>query len=135
MRHSNPIILLLKDCFGVFSLIAKVYNKLKSTYSQWAATPANKPPMVWASIALEISFLYPKESSIAVCVERNPLQHIPIAVHTAMALPFTKPSSINLGIRLKAAPTAPRDVIGNATNSVCSNPNNHSKTTLIFPAK
>lgn len=91
--------------------------------------------MVWASIALDISFLYPNESSIAVCVERNPLQHIPIAVHTAMAFPFTNPSSMNLGIRLKAAPTAPRDVMGNATNSVCSNPNSHSKTTFILPAR
>lgn len=41
-----------------------------STKAQCANTPATSPPTVCERIALEVKFLYPKESSIAVCVLR-----------------------------------------------------------------
>ena len=86
--------------------------RLIRTKAQCATIPATNPPIVWARMAFEMSFLYPNESNIAVCVERNPLQHIPIAVQTAIAFPSINPSAANFGIRLKAAPTAPSEVIG-----------------------
>lgn len=91
--------------------------RLIRTKAQCATIPATNPPIVWARMAFEMSFLYPKESNIAVCVERNPLQHIPIAVQTAIAFPSINPSAANFGIRPKAAPTAPSEVIGKDTNS------------------
>ena len=72
------------------------------------------PPIVCAIIAFEVSFLNPSVSSMAVCVLRNPLQHIPIAVKTAIAFPSIHPASMKLGISPKAAPTAPRAVMGKA---------------------
>ena len=75
---------------------------------------ATMPPMVWAMIAFDVSLRYPKVSSIAVWVLRYPLQHIPIAVNTAIAFPSIHPADMKLGTRPKAAPTAPRAVIGNA---------------------
>lgn len=74
------------------------------------------------------------ESSMAVCVLRNPLQHIPMAVNTAMALPSIHPWVMKPGIRLRAAPTAPRAVIGKATRCGSWNPNSHSNTKSILLA-
>ena len=66
------------------------------------------------------------------CVERKPLQHMPIAVNTAMALPSIQPCDMKLGTRLKAAPTAPRAVIGKAIRLGLVKPNNHLNTKSIF---
>ena len=63
---------------------------------------------------------------------KNPLQHIPIPVNTAIALPSINPSSWNLGTRLNAAPTAPKDAIGTATHLGLVNPNNQANTKLII---
>lgn len=60
---------------------------------------------------------------MAVCVLRYPLQHIPIAVNTAISLPVIIPCAKNVFTTDKAAPTAPSDVIGNAINSGFSKPN------------
>ena len=54
---------------------------------------------------------------MAVWVLKKPLQHMPMAVKTAMALPLSKPKAWNLGIRPKAAPTAPKDVMGKDNSS------------------
>ena len=82
-------------------------------------------------MALEVRLRYPNESSMAVCVLKNPLQHIPMAVNTAMALPFRRPSAMKRGMRPKAAPTAPSDVIGKANSSGFLKPKSHSKMKFL----
>ena len=82
--------------------------------TQWATIAATSPPIVCEIIAFEVSSRYPRESSMAVCVLKKPLQHMPIAVNTAMALPSTHPLATKLGTKLNAAPTAPNAVMGKA---------------------
>ena len=53
---------------------------------------------------------------------RYPLQHMPIAVKTAISLPEISPSPSIFGTRLMAAPTAPKAVIGKAIASLDVNP-------------
>ena len=55
---------------------------------------------------------------------------MPIAVKTATALSFIIPFEVNSGIRLRAAPTAPNAVMGNAISSGVLKPNNHSNAKL-----
>ena len=55
-------------------------------------------------MALEVRLRYPNESSMAVCVLKNPLQHIPMAVNTAMALPFRRPSAKQWIIKHRLSP-------------------------------
>ena len=71
-------------------------------------------------------------SIIPTWVLKYPLQHIPIAVNTAISLGVIIPSVINWGTKLIAAPTAPKDVIGNAIASADLNPNNGSSIKLSF---
>ena len=65
---------------------------------------------------------------MAVWVDRKPLQHMPLAVNTAMALPSRMPAALKVGSSPSDAPTAPNEVIGKAMSSMCSKPNSHSKT-------
>ena len=59
---------------------------------------------------------------MAVWVLRYPLQHMPMAVKTAMALPLMMPSVMKRGTKPSAAPTAPSAVIGNDTSAPLSKP-------------
>ena len=88
--------------------------------------------MVCESIALPANGLASKASIIPMCVLKYPLQHIPIAVNTAISLGVIAPDFINSGTRDIAAPTAPNEVIGNAIASGDVNPNNGSIMKLIL---
>ena len=99
---------------------------------RWAEIPAHKPPIVCDNIALLVSSLASNASIIPTCVLKYPLQHIPIAVNTAISLGPIIPSVINWGTKDIAAPTAPKDVIGNAIASWDVNPNKGSNMKLIF---
>ena len=57
----------------------------KSTNSQWAATPAQRPPMVWLMMALLMSSVQSRLFIIETWVLRYPLQHMHMAVKTAIS--------------------------------------------------
>jgi len=84
--------------------------------------PAEIPPMKVQVKERDIKCRYPRESSVAASALRKPLQHMPIAVKTAMALLSMMPLVIISGMRPSAAPTVPKAVIGKATSSLASKP-------------
>ena len=83
-------------------------------------------------MAFEDSFLTPSASIIPMCVLKYPLQHIPIAVNTAISFGPIRPLLKNSGTREIAPPTAPNAVIGKAIASAEWNPNNGSSINLNF---
>ena len=66
------------------------------------------------------------------CVLKYPLQHIPIAVNTAISFGPIRPLLKNSGTKEIAPPTAPNAVIGKAIASAEWNPNNGSSINLNF---
>ena len=76
---------------------------------------------------MKIIFLLLKQSIIPICVLKYPLQHIPIAVNTAISLAPISPLFRNSGTSEIAPPTAPNAVIGKAIASADLNPNNGSR--------
>ena len=83
-------------------------------------------------MAFPVKCLASRASIIPTWVLKYPLQHIPIAVNTAISFAVTIPSVINCGTKLIAAPTAPNDVIGKAIASGEVNPNRGSNIKLNF---
>lgn len=94
--------------------------------------PAARPPMVWLKIAFPVISLQCRLSIIATCVLRYPLQHMHMAVKTAMSLPMASPLRIMGGIRPMDAPAAPSAVTGTAMASGLVNPNSGFNTGLSF---
>ena len=94
--------------------------------------PAQSPPIVWLIIAFPVSSLAPRLSIIAMCVERYPLQHIQIAVKTAISFGPTRFCSTRFGTRPIAAPALPRAVIGTAIDSGFVNPKSGLMMNEIF---
>lgn len=43
-----------------FRRYSRLYSSANSTYSQWAATPAHRPPTVWLMMALPMRWLHPR---------------------------------------------------------------------------
>lgn len=99
---------------------------------KFAATPAQSPPIVWLIIAFPVICGHFRADIIPTCVLRYPLQHIHIAVNTAISFAWTVPAATISVTSPIAAPAAPRAVIGTATADTEENPNSGVRIKSIF---
>ena len=88
--------------------------------------------MVWQAMAVPVNRLSFRLSIMATWVLSYPLQHMHMAVNTAMSLAWANPPATMAGIRLIAAPAEPSEVTGTDIAAGEENPKSGTKIKLNF---